>query len=89
MIRFMTGVYCRPSLHNIYWELKDVRQAERGLLGTTSYRFVTREANSVADDMACRALQEQGDIVYWHGSVPADAPSNQVADVYKQQGAKP
>ena len=84
MIRFMTGVYRRPSLHNIYWALKDVRRAERGLSGAASYHFVTREANSVADDMARRALQEQGDVVYWHGNVPADAPSNQVADVYKQ-----
>ena len=85
----MTGIYKRPSSHNIYWALEDVRRAEKRLFGPAAYRFVTRDANTVADDMARRALQERGDVIYWYGDVPADAPANQLADVYKQQGAKP
>ena len=49
-----------------------------------AYRHVTRDANTVADDMARRALEEKADVVFWYGQVPADAPRNQVREVYEQ-----
>ena len=54
-----------------------------------AYRHVTREANCVADDMARRALTAKGDVMYMRGEVPADAPPNQMDEVYAQQGARP
>ena len=53
------------------------------------YRHVTREANCVADDMAHHALMDKGDVTYMQGDVPADAPPNQLEEVYAQQGAWP
>ena len=50
-----------------------------------SYRHVTREANTVPDDMARRALEEKTDVIFWKGAIPADAPPNQIKDVYDQQ----
>ena len=35
--------------------------------------------------MGRRALEAKGDVVYWGGKVPADAPQNQVDDVYNDQ----
>ena len=78
----MTGIYKRPSSHNIYWALDDVRRAEKRLFGPAAYRFITRDANTVANNMACQALQEQGDVIFWQGQTPANAPGNQVAEVY-------
>ena len=54
-----------------------------------AYRHVTQEANCIADDMARRALAAKSDITYRPGDVPADAPPNQVEEVYAQQGARP
>ena len=54
-----------------------------------AYGHVMQEANCVADDMARRALMAKGDITYMQGEVPADAPPNQVDEVYVQQGARP
>ena len=39
--------------------------------------------------MARRALEAKGDVVYWRGEVPEDAPANQVEDVYDQQQGPP
>ena len=39
--------------------------------------------------MARRALAAKGDVTYMQGDVPADAPPNQVDEVYAQQGARP
>ena len=39
----------------------------------------------MADDMARRALEEKGEVIFWGGDVPEDAPANQVAEVYEQQ----
>ena len=82
MIRFMTRLYKRPSRHTIYWALEDTRRAEGWIRTPVAYRHVTREANTVADDMARRALEAKRDVVYWGGAVPPDAPANQVPDVY-------
>ena len=84
MIRFITRLYKRPQRHTIYWALEEVRRAEGQLKQPVAYRHVTREANQVADDMARRALEAKGDVVYWRGEVPEDAPANQVEDVYDQ-----
>ena len=50
---------------------------------------MTRGANCITDDMARWALEAQATITLWDGQVPADAPGNQLQDVYKQQGMKP
>ncbi len=50
-----------------------------------AYRHVTRDANTVPDDMARRALEKKTGIVFWKGDVPESAPSNQVTEVYSQQ----
>jgi hypothetical protein len=84
MIRFMTRLYKRPQRHTIYWALEDVRRAEAALRKPAAYRHVTRDANTVADDMARRALEAKADVVYWSGEAPADAPLNQVKEVYDQ-----
>ena len=89
LIRFMTRIYKKPQRHSIYWAVEDVKRMERELGRPVAYRHVTREANQVADDMACRALEGRADVTYWFGSVPSDAPPNQLQDVYEQQGAKP
>ena len=39
--------------------------------------------------MARRALAAKGDVTYMQGDVPADAPPNQLDEVYPQQGARP
>ena len=38
--------------------------------------------------MARRALAAKGDVTYRQGDVPADAPPNQVDEVYAQQGTR-
>ena len=68
--------------------VEDIKRAEQTLGGPVAYRHITREANCVADDMACRALTAKGDVTYMQGEVPADAPPNQVVEVYAQQGAR-
>ncbi len=35
------------------------------------------------DDMARRALAAQAAVVYWDGEVPADAPANQLEELYE------
>lgn len=76
MIRFATRLYRKPHRHTIYWAMEDVKRAEAALHQPVAYRHVTREANTVPDDMARRALEEKTDILYWNGEVPADAPKN-------------
>lgn len=85
MIRFMTRLYKRPSRQSIYWALEEVRKSERTLPKPVAYRHVTRVANQVADDMARRALEIKGDVVFWGGELPEDALPNQVEEVYMQQ----
>ena len=52
----MLWIYKKPQRHTIYWAVEDIKQAERSLGGPVAYRHITREANCVADDMACIAL---------------------------------
>ena len=85
----MLRIYKKPQQHTIYWAVEDVKRAERTLGGLVAYHHVTREANCVADDMAHRALMAKGDVTYMQGIVPADAPPNQLDEVYAQQGARP
>ena len=54
-----------------------------------AYHHVMWEANCVADNMACRALTAKGDVIYMQGDIPAEAPPNQLEEVYAQQGARP
>ena len=89
LIRFMLRIYKKPQRHTIYWAVEDVKQAERSLGGPVVYRHVMQEANCIADDMARRALTAKGDVMYMQGDVPADAPPNQLEEVYAQQGARP
>ena len=67
MIRFITRLYKRPQKHTIYWALEDVRRAESSLKHPAAYRHVLRSANTVADDMARRALEAKKDVVFWNG----------------------
>ena len=64
MIRFVTRLYKRPQRHTIYWALEDVRRAEKSLQMPVAYRHVTREANTVADDMGRRALEKRDDVIF-------------------------
>ena len=89
LICFMLRIYKKPQRHTIYWAVEDVKCAERVLGGPVAYCHVTREANYIADDMACRALAAKGDVTYMQGDVPDNAPSNQVEEVYAQQGTRP
>ena len=89
LISFMLWIYKKPQRHTIYWAVEDVKQAERTLRGPVAYRHVTQEANCIADDMAHQALAAKGDVTYMRGDVLADAPPNQVDEVYAQQGARP
>ena len=41
-----------------------------------AYRHVVRAGNVVSDDMSRQALAAKGDIVYWDGELPEDAPAN-------------
>ena len=66
LIRFMTGIFKKPSKPTIYQALNDAKRAA-ARLPHVSYRHVTRAANEVADDMARRALEEKGSVVYWAG----------------------
>lgn len=84
LIRFMTRLYKRPSRQSIYWALEETRKSERALRKPVAYRHVTRIANQVADDMARRALEVRGDVVFWGGNLPTDALPNQVDEVYMQ-----
>jgi ribonuclease HI len=76
MIRFATRLYKKPHRQSIYWALEDIRRAEASISHPVAYRHVTRDANTVPDDMARRALEEKTDIIFWNGVVPADAPPN-------------
>ena len=67
MIRFITRLYKRPQRHTIYWALEDTRRAESSTKQPFSYRHVTRDANTVPDDMARRALEAKEDVIYWNG----------------------
>lgn len=58
MIRFATRLYRKPHRQTIYWAIEDVRRAETHLRTPVAYRHVTRDANTVPDDMARRALEE-------------------------------
>ena len=85
----MLQIYKKPQQHTIYWVVEDVKQAERSLGGLVAYHHVMREANCIADDMACRALMAKGDVTYMQGDIPADAPPNQLEEVYAQQSVRP
>ena len=89
MIRFMLRIYKKPQQHTIYWAVEDVKWAEQVLGGPVAYRHVTQEENCIADDMAHCMLVAKGDVTYMQGDVPHDAPSNQVEEVYAQQGTQP
>ena len=78
----MLRIYKKPQRHTIYWAVTNIKQAERSLGGWVAYRHVTWEANCIANDMACRALTTKGDVTYMQGDVPADAPPNQLEEVY-------
>ena len=84
IIRFATRIYKRPTRHSIYWALEEVRKAERSL-DSVAYRHVGRDFNQVADDMGRRALEARADVIFWSGSIPDDAPPNQVKEVYTEQ----
>ena len=51
-----------------------MKRLEKRLHQPVAYRHVTREANTVPDDMARRALEEKSNIIFWNGIVPEDAP---------------
>ena len=84
LIRFMTRVYRRPQRSTIYWAIDQARRSERRLFGPVAYRHVRRSANIVADDMARRALEKRGEVIYWSGALPPDAPANQLVEVYAE-----
>jgi hypothetical protein len=44
--------------------MEEVKKIETQLRQPVAYRHVTRDANTVADDMARRALEAKTDIVY-------------------------
>ena len=58
MIRFATGLYKKPHRQTIYWAIEDVKKVSATLKQPVAFRHVTREANTVPDDMARRALEE-------------------------------
>ena len=89
LIRFMLRIYKKPQRHTIYWAVEDVKHTKRVLGRPVAYHHVMREANCVADNMARHALAAKGDVTYMQGDVPDDAPSNQVEEVYTQQGTRP
>ena len=72
----MLRIYKKPQRHTIYWVVEDVKQAKRTLGGPVAYRHTTREANCVADDMACQTLMAKGNITNMQGDIPDDAPPN-------------
>ena len=76
IIRFATRVYKKPARYTICWALEDVKRCEAKTRQMISYRHVTREANTVPDDMARRALEEKTDVIFWKGAIPNDAPAN-------------
>ena len=78
----MLWIYKKPQRHTIFWAVEDVKRAKRSLGGPVVYRHVTREANCVVYDMARHALAAKGDITYMQGDVQADAPPNQLDEVY-------
>ena len=86
LICFMLRIYKEPQWHTIYWAVEDIKHAEQVLGGPVAYHHVMQEANCIAYDMARHTLATKGDITYMQGDVPADAPSNQVEEVYAQQG---
>ena len=88
MIHFLMCIFKQPQRHSIYWALEDIRVSEQALGQPVAYRYITIDANCVADDMAKRALETRATITFWDGQVPKDAPENQLQDVYKQQGMK-
>ena len=49
---------------------------EQELGQSMAYHHVTRDANSVMDDMARRALETRATITFWDRQVPEDAPGN-------------
>ena len=65
--------------------MEEVKKIESQLRQPVAYLHVTRDANTVADDMARRALEAKTDVVYWNGLIPDDAPANQLSDIYQQQ----
>ena len=81
MIKFLTGLFKKPDKPVIYHALCDIRAAAKKC-GHVAYRHIPRGANLVADDMARRAIAAQGEVKYMDGKTPAEAPSNQVADMY-------
>ena len=89
LIRFMLWIYKKPQRHTIYWAVEDVKRAEWVIDRPVAYHHVAQEANCIADNMARRALAAKGDIMYMQGDMPEDAPSNQMEEVYVQQGAQP
>lgn len=47
--------------------MEEVKRAESQIRHPVAYRHVTREANTVPDDMARRALEEKTDVIFWTG----------------------
>ena len=76
LIRFMLQIYKKPQQHTIYWAVEDIKHTERVLGRLVAYCHVWREANCIADNMACRALAAKGDVTYMQGDMPNNTPSN-------------
>ena len=83
----MLWIYKKPQWHTIYWAAKDVKHAERVLGRPVAYHHVMQEVNCIVDDMVCSAFVSKDSIKYMQGDVPKYTPSNQMEEVYVQQGA--
>lgn len=75
VIWHLLGIYKKPSKIRVYDAIQKVRTLKRKWKHV-AYRHLARELNTVADDMARRALAEGKNVVFWGGEkVPEDAPA--------------
>ena len=67
IIRFLTRQCKNPTKHTMYWALHEIWELEKHLKGPIAYRNVTRELNTVADDMCHQALRVKGTVIFHNG----------------------
>ena len=67
IIRFAMRIYKKPGRHSTYWALEEIKRLETAIGKPVAYRNIPRAYNQVADDMARRALETEGELVFWEG----------------------
>ena len=83
----MLGVFKRPKKNSIYTSIERTRALARHWAHAVAFRYVSRDVNTVADDMVQRARDLGHDVTFHPHNLPEDAPVFTTGAVYTFLGA--